>query len=235
MPFECDQTSSLLPHPPERSGIILLKLKRKLQFKGHVYFHAVRPHFVLQALQWLKANNILYKDIQIDVNNIDTYLTVLHDKDNCETENEVTDSKGNSITDDSVEDTEDSIPLKQEETSFQNQVNDLHYSNDSNEDIEDPLNEYRMPINQTCLQSIIPNYPVMVDNYEQSLGNEVYNIAPGENKHPVSFMTDKQCEELAFPVLFPKGRFGYTAEREIMLSRVKYFSARLLQYRSKVS
>lgn len=51
-----------------------------------------------------------------------------------------------------------------------------------------------------------------------------------ENKHPVSFMTDKQCEELAFPVLFPKGRYGYTAEREIMLSPVKYFNARLLHY-----
>ena len=41
-----------------------------------------------------------------------------------------------------------------------------------------------MPINQTCLQSIIPNYPVMVDNNnEQSSGNEIYSIAPGENKH----------------------------------------------------
>ena len=35
VPVECDQTSSLLPRPPERSGIILLKLKRKLQFRGH--------------------------------------------------------------------------------------------------------------------------------------------------------------------------------------------------------
>ena len=26
----------------------------------------------------------------------------------------------------------------------------------------------------------------------------------------VSFMKDKECEELAFPVLFPKGRYGYT-------------------------
>ena len=25
-------------------------------------------------------------------------------------------------------------------------------------------------------------------------------------KHPVSFVMDKHCEELAFPVLFPKGR-----------------------------
>ena len=84
-----------------------------------------------------------------------------------------------------------------------------------------------MPINQTCLQSIIPNYPVMVDNNnnEQSSGKEIYSIAPGENKYPVLFMTDKQCEELAFPVLFPKGRYGYTAEREIMLSPVKYFYA----------
>ena len=38
----------------------------------------------------------------------------------------------------------------------------------------------------------------------------MYNIEPGENKHPVSIMTDTKCEELAFPVLFPKGRFGYT-------------------------
>ena len=85
VPVECDETSSLLPRPPERSGIVLLKLKRKLQFRGHVYFQAVRPRFVLQAsqLQWLKANNILHEEIQIDVNNIDTNLTVLHDTDNC--------------------------------------------------------------------------------------------------------------------------------------------------------
>ena len=79
VPVECDQTSSLLPRPPERSGIILLKLRRKFQFRGYVYFQAVRPHFVLQALQWLKANITLHKDIQIDVNDIDTNLTVLHE------------------------------------------------------------------------------------------------------------------------------------------------------------
>ena len=39
-------------------------------------------------------------------------------------------------------------------------------------------------------------------------------------------MTDKLCEELAFPVLFPKGRFGYTASHDIKLSPVKYFNTR---------
>ena len=58
--------------------------------------------------------------------------------------------------------------------------------------------------------------------------NEIYSVAPGENKHPVSFMKDKQCEELTFPILFPKGRYGYTAERKIKVTPAKYFNARLL-------
>ena len=43
-------------------------------------------------------------------------------------------------------------------------------------------------------------------------------------------MLDKHCKELQFPVLFPKGRYGYTTEREISISPTKYFNARLLHY-----
>ena len=43
-------------------------------------------------------------------------------------------------------------------------------------------------------------------------------------------MTEKLCEELAFPVLFPKGRFGHTTEQQIKLSSVRYFNARLLNH-----
>lgn len=46
-------------------------------------------------------------------------------------------------------------------------------------------------------------------------------------------MMDKNCEELAFPVLFPKGQLGYTVEREIKLSPVKYFNARLLHHSAR--
>lgn len=48
-------------------------------------------------------------------------------------------------------------------------------------------------------------------------------------------MTDKLCEELAFPVLFPKGRFDYTASRDIKLSPVKYFNTRLLHYSKRLA
>ena len=46
-------------------------------------------------------------------------------------------------------------------------------------------------------------------------------------------MTDKLYEELSFPVLFPKGRFDYTTERDIKLSPIKYFNACLLHYSGK--
>ena len=97
---------------------------------------------------------------------------------------------------------------------------------------EDPLNQHRTATCETCLQSVIPDYPVLSENQERarSAGNEIFSVAPGENKHPVSTMTDNCCEELAFPVLFPKGRFAYKMDRKQKLTPVKYFNARLLHY-----
>ena len=77
VPVECYKTCQTLPRAPGSSGIIFLKLKRKLQFRGHVYYQAVRPEIVLNALNWLKANNELYKTITIDIDRIDRDLTTL--------------------------------------------------------------------------------------------------------------------------------------------------------------
>ena len=78
------------------------------------------------------------------------------------------------------------------------------------------MNAYRQATNETCLQSVLPDYPVAIkSNKNCSLGNEVFNIAPGENRHPVSIMTDKKCEEFSFPALFPKGQFGFNEDRKI--------------------
>ena len=101
------------------------------------------------------------------------------------------------------------------------------------EEIDDPLNTHRQATTETCLESVLPDYPVIVDNNDTNhfLGNDVYNIAPGENKNLLSIMNDIKCEELAFPVLFPKGQNGYKdVNRTIKLSPVKYFNTRLLHY-----
>ena len=79
VPVSFEETCHVLPRPPDSSGIIVLKLKRKLQFRGHVYFQAVRPEVVLHALQWLQRNNELYQNVAIDLENIDRELFSLCD------------------------------------------------------------------------------------------------------------------------------------------------------------
>ena len=212
VPVECDNTCKVLPRPPERSGIIMLKLKRKLQFRGHVYFQAVRPEFLLLALNWLKLNNPLYSDIRINIQQLSEGLTTIG-QDTLDTNG--VDKNGEILTENILQ-------------------NDNKQQVDDNEETrDDPLNEYRQAPTETCLQPVLPDYPVILESNDQtqrSLGSEVYNIAPGENRYPVSIMTDNKCEELAFPALFPKGRFGYRYNRKIKLTPVKYFNARLLHY-----
>lgn len=61
--------------------MIRLKLKRKMEFRGHVYFQSVRPELILNALMWLKMNNPLYDNICIDIDNIDKHLETLQQND----------------------------------------------------------------------------------------------------------------------------------------------------------
>ena len=136
VPVECDETCKVLPRPPERSGIIMLKLKRKLEFRGHVYFQAVRPQFILDALNWLKFNNSLYNNITIDISNISANLTSFEQQDNVNFENT------------------SSCTL----TSKQHITNDI----DDTKERDDPLNEYRQATNETCLQSVLSDYPVTI-------------------------------------------------------------------------
>ena len=63
-----------LPQPADSNSIVIVKFKRKLQYKGHVYFESVRPNFIFIVLYYLKLNNSLYHDIAIDLKNIPSFL-----------------------------------------------------------------------------------------------------------------------------------------------------------------
>ena len=60
-------------------------------------------------------------------------------------------------------------------------------------------------------------------------------IAPGEGTQPLPILMDDNCEELAHSYLFPTGKFGYKVEQDVVLSPVKYFNQRLLNYKQKFS
>ena len=53
---------------------------------------------------------------------------------------------------------------------------------------------------------------IMISNSPTS---EELKIAPGEGKQQRSILNDNFCEELVFPYLFPKEKFGYEVEKEI--------------------
>jgi len=162
VPVRADSVSKCLPQGMDSNGIILVKLKRKLIFRGHVYFEGVRPECVDAALQNLKNNNPFYSDILIKHKE----LLALYD---AETAVEI-----------------DSFPIALE-------------NDESNNDLEcdNPLQNECTSSDEFCT---IPNI------YSEEQGT--LSVAPGENKKPESFFKDEYCEEMAFPFLLPKGKFG---------------------------
>ena len=52
-----------MPREGNCEEVILVKLKRKLSFKGHVYFEQARPGRVRGALEFLQKVNPLYQEV----------------------------------------------------------------------------------------------------------------------------------------------------------------------------
>ena len=44
--------------------------KKKLEYRGHVYFELVHPRFIVCTLEYLKHNNEFYRDIIVEPNNV---------------------------------------------------------------------------------------------------------------------------------------------------------------------
>ena len=54
-----DTIHTIVPflHQAVSNGLVIVKLKCKLEYRGHVYVESVRPDVVNQLLQHLKLNN----------------------------------------------------------------------------------------------------------------------------------------------------------------------------------
>ena len=65
--IDTNDMANILPRGADSNGIVMVKLKRKLSFYGHVYFEAVSPDLVNLALTYIKDNNHLYSYKVIDV------------------------------------------------------------------------------------------------------------------------------------------------------------------------
>ena len=66
VPTDLTSICSLLPRLPSQTQIIPMKLKRRLCYKGYYMYDYVRSEKVLGALMWLRANNHLYQDTDVN-------------------------------------------------------------------------------------------------------------------------------------------------------------------------
>ena len=69
-PIDSVDVSSLLPRQADSNGLMIIKLKRKLEYKGHVYCEPISPRIVIELLEYLKLHNHLYKNVTIVPDNI---------------------------------------------------------------------------------------------------------------------------------------------------------------------
>ena len=60
LPLDSPDVVTKLPRGNDSNSIVILKLKRKLEYKGSVYYESVRPSILLEFLTFLKENNPLY-------------------------------------------------------------------------------------------------------------------------------------------------------------------------------
>ena len=92
----------------------------------------------------------------------------------------------------------------------------LIVENESSESADDPLNVHKAVGYETTLVLEIPRI----------IEDDNVIMAPDQGKTPVSVLNDAHCEQLAYPYLFPRGKFGYkeSLERKVWL----YFNQRLL-------
>ena len=100
----------------------------------------------------------------------------------------------------------------------ENGINLADENTENIENNENPLDAHRTAGSLTVLMTMLPSR------------EEITIIAPGEGLTPLFILSDPHCEELAYPHLFPTGKYGYQVKRNILLSPVKYFNQRLLNY-----
>ena len=77
IPIDLADFTNVLPHGPDSNSLVVVKLKRKINYQGHVYFEAVRPETIFHALLYLRQNNSLHSDIEIVLDNIPSDLLSL--------------------------------------------------------------------------------------------------------------------------------------------------------------
>ena len=209
IPVEPEQSVSVLPRVPSPDTVIPVRLKRKIEYRGHVLMQNIRPQKIKDALNMLKhgLSNPLYDDVVVNE------------------EWERSSREADSSLWDTLTREPDNAARDGVERNHEGSNDDSDEEEEGNREEEDENSKLRGLPYDSCLQ------PKSIT--EDS--NFVLNVAPGEGKRHEPFEKDQNSEELSFPHLFPSGRFGYSMQRPSKISMKKYFQSRVLNVDGRFS
>ena len=234
VPADLGPACNLLPRLPADAHIVSLKLKRKLEYKQAYLHDTIRPEKVITALYYLKNNNPLYSDIEINevwirswqdadndmyngvfVNESDTAISVENDKERTHTYKQMPHINSDNSPLDSMDESDCNNSESENDKSKESDMNEIE-------------EEDRIALEENCKLRDLP-YDTCLENEMPEEANQVFSIAPGEGNKPIPLLTDTLFEELANPDKFPYGNGGFTdTERDTKLTLRKYVNAHLL-------
>ena len=234
VPADLGPACNLLPRLPPDAHIVSLKLKRKLEYKQAYLHDTIRPEKVITALHYLKSNNPLYADIEIN----EDWIRGWQDADNDLYNGVFVSEDDNGISVDSDKQgcsTQKQMPDINCGNTQLNRINESHCDNsdsDTDQAKENNSNEIEkedlIALEENCKLRDLP-YDTCLQNELPEEANQVFSIAPGEGNKLIPLLTDTLFEELANPDKFPYGSGGFAdIERDTKLTLRKYVNARLL-------
>ena len=234
VPADLGPACNLLPRLPADAHIVSLKLKRKLEYKQAYLHDTICPEKVITALHYLKNNNPLYANIEIN----EDWIRSWQDADN-DMYNRVFVNEGDTVVsmgnDTGKDPTYKQMPDINSDNSPLDSMNDSECENsesENNRSKESNRNEIeeqdRIALEENCKLRDLP-YNTCLQNELPEEANQVFSIALGEGNKPIPLLTDTLFEELANPDKFPYGNGGFAdTQRDTKLTLRKYVNARLL-------
>ncbi|XP_066289123.1 uncharacterized protein, partial [Branchiostoma lanceolatum] len=232
VPADVRETQSILPRMPTEAQFVKVKLKRKLEYSGHVMYRQISPLRIDLALQYLSESNVHYKDKTILSDWAVVWREedgVMKDGENLSEKEDNEDDRAGGIVESIGRDCEQKVARCgdfMEVDELDDVLRGMKVT-EVMEELEEPeeddlYSRLRGVVHDTCLQPVDIGQHYL-DHYDEL----VLCVAPGEGKRPMSVFKDMGGEAMCFPVQFPTGEGSFTDDRDIRITPSQYFKARL--------
>ena len=240
-----------LPRQPEDANIVAVQLKRKLELKTTHLQEYIRPKSLVKALQYLKANNVFYQNVNIDEEfeiedcNSDDKVEETFEEVNVDANNQTGSSSNkedpssgsqSQKLDEEISKVPEEKTEKQKDEDFEKMIEEL--GDELDEDDENILPNVRAfqskQDDYTCLMprdlssKVITNPGKSYIEKETGDGKTNIAIAPGEGRVPTNILKELYFDVKAWPKHHPTGNFGLHHERKLKVTNKMYFNQRFL-------